>query len=104
MPFPDFANSAGFETFFEATRIWLFGKPFPALTFNRASMDDEFTPYPVPGPGDTELKMPPRRIERALRRGGKENPPSFARIYSFTFEGHYYNLPRPLIFLLYGGG
>src|SRR5688572_177440 len=28
----------GFETFFEPTRIWLFGKPFPSLIYNPDSM------------------------------------------------------------------
>lgn len=35
-----------------------------------------------------------------LRRPGR----IFARIYSFSFEGHYYNLPRPLLFLVGGPG
>jgi hypothetical protein len=46
------------------------------------------------------LPMPPRRIERALRRPNQ----IFARIYSFSFEGHYYDLPRPLLFLVTGNG
>ncbi len=58
--------------------------------------------------------MPPNRIERTLRRGlfvdkdGKVTNPDeakqFARIYSFSYEGHYYRLPRPLLFLLEGEG
>jgi hypothetical protein len=30
--------------------------------------------------------------------------PTLARIYGFTFEGTYYGLPRPSIFLVHGGG
>ena len=30
--------------------------------------------------------------------------PAFARIYGFSFEGTYYNLPRPVIFLVHGEG
>jgi hypothetical protein len=30
--------------------------------------------------------------------------PNFARIYGFSFEGAYYQLPRPSIFLVHGGG
>jgi hypothetical protein len=29
---------------------------------------------------------------------------SFARIYGFSFEGHYYDLPRPVIMLVHGAG
>lgn len=87
------------ETFFEPTKIRLFGKPFTALTYDRGSMAAEFAQYQAPEAG-ADLAMPPRRIERALRRG--EGP--FARIYSFSFEGHYYKLPRPLLFLVAGDG
>jgi hypothetical protein len=34
----------------------------------------------------------------------KENPPKLARIYAFSFEGAFYNLPRPAIFLVHGDG
>ena len=30
--------------------------------------------------------------------------PSFARIYAFSFEGYYYELPRPVLFLVHGEG
>lgn len=29
---------------------------------------------------------------------------SFARIYGFSFEGHYYDLPKPVIMLVHGAG
>src|SRR5688572_26843899 len=104
MPFPDFLTSEGFETFFEPTRVWLFGKHYNSLEYVRNTMDEEFVRYKTPAPGD-DLPIPPRRIERALRRGETENKtPIFARIYSFSYEGHYYNLPRPLLFLVYGAG
>ena len=108
-----------FETFFEPTRIWLFGKPFPSLVYARNSMGpgpgnaNEFVNYPDAGAADVgllnQLPMPPRRIERALRRqyvdpAGNAHAPIFARIYSFSFEGHYYTLPRPLLFLVSNNG
>jgi hypothetical protein len=34
---------------------------------------------------------------------GRPNP-AFARIYGFSFEGHYYDLPRPVIMLVTGPG
>jgi hypothetical protein len=59
---------------------------------------NEFKNY-LPQNGQ-QLPMPPRRIERKLRQADQ----SFVRIYSFSFEGHYYRLPRPLLFLLSGPG
>src|SRR5688500_13624081 len=109
MPFPDF--SAAFtaqETFFETTRIWLFGKRFTSLTYHYASMNEEWVKWPDGTATLTNIGMPPRRMERKLRRRQKVGDawvnPIFARIYSFSFEGHYYNLPRPLLFLVYGHG
>lgn len=32
------------------------------------------------------------------------NNPKFARIYGFSHEGHYYDLPKPAIFLVHGNG
>ena len=89
MPFPNL--ELGFETFFEATRILLFGKPFLSLTYNRESMSgvgatpgdggkvgggfdpahaDEFTPYDTSATptGTDDSQMPPKRIERTLRK------------------------------------
>jgi hypothetical protein len=36
--------------------------------------------------------------------GGKDSVPMFARIYAFSFEGAFYNLPRPAIFVVHGPG
>jgi hypothetical protein len=33
-----------------------------------------------------------------------QNVPRLARIYAFSFEGAFYNLPRPAIFLVHGNG
>ena len=107
------AQPAGFlkETFFEVTRIWLFGKHFTALTYVRSEMVSEFSPYKLPAVANPmpDLPMQPERAERALRRQQTTaaplpatSDPYFARIYSFSFEGHYYKLPRPLLFLVSG--
>jgi hypothetical protein len=118
MPFPNV--DPNFETFFEPTRIWLFGKPFDGLAYNPSptgrwtspgNYEGEFnTRYSNPGAGS--LPMPPKRLERTLRRGCDVSPNGgvsrpaldeqqfFARIYSFTYEAHYHRLPRPLLFLV----
>lgn len=120
MPFPNI--NPLIDTFFEPTRILLFGKKFPTLRYDPAPMrqprglvpgDSEFTPYTLPPdpqvvdgvvdpPPPTDLPMPPGRVEQALREVGDEG--IFARIYGFSFEGHYYKMPRPLLFLVQGDG
>jgi hypothetical protein len=97
-----------FETFFAPTQISLFGKPFNSLRYVRESMQEAFEPM-NPAPPPNELRIPPRRIERTLRKEaydtkGESIPKIFARIYSFAYEGHYYKLPRPLLFLVSGKG
>jgi hypothetical protein len=127
MPFP--AIDPSIDTFFEPSRILLFGKPFPTLNYDPAPMRNrtvvprdgsesgsqsepesvsvsEFMPYAASGEGVSagsgELPMPPGRVEQALRQVGNEG--IFARIYGFSFEGHYYKMPRPLLFLVQGEG
>jgi hypothetical protein len=54
----------------------------------------------------------PGRLERALRKvsyhkddeDAHDTHARFARIYGFTYEGQYYELPRPTLFLVYGPG
>jgi hypothetical protein len=108
MPWPNVKGSEDFETFFEPTRIFMFGKEFRSLKFERGSMDEEFTKDYVAPAANHELPLPPRRIERTLRRQSMENGKAidriFARIYSFSFEGYYYKLPRPMLFLVSGAG
>ena len=127
MPFPDIDPLI--ETLFEPTRIWLFGKPFTSLKYDPDTMKgqqqaaaqavaasepgaegstSEFQDYRVPDAGpygkqaEPQLPMPPPRIERTLRRLATDG--IFARIYSFSYEGHYYKMPRPLLFLVSGDG
>jgi len=55
---------------------------------------------------------PRRRSVRGKRQGGNRqleeqlmtDGPMFARIYGFSYEGTYYDLPRPVLFLVHGEG
>jgi hypothetical protein len=108
MPFPDIDPLV--ETFLEPTRIFLFGKRFPTLVYYPTPMSDrEFEAFNVPEAGGdnntggpVKLPMPPGRVEQALRQA--EAKGIFARIYGFSYEGHYYKMPRPLLFLVRGEG
>jgi hypothetical protein len=110
MPFPNVNRLI--ETFLEPTRIFLFGKPFPTLVYDPTPMsggtaaypDREFEAFDAPEEGaeeGAELPMPPGRVEQALRQAA-EAEGIFARIYGFSYEGHYYKMPRPLLFLVRG--
>jgi hypothetical protein len=81
-----------FETFLSPTRIHLFGKKFSSLSYTPTSGTTGATP---------ELVQPPGPVSRAL---GDVTNGNFARIYGFSFEGHYYTLPRPVLFLVSGDG
>jgi hypothetical protein len=47
-----------------------------------------------------------RFLERQLTadKGDPARVPALARIYGFSYEGHYYDLARPAIFLVHGPG
>jgi hypothetical protein len=120
MPFPKVDPMI--ETFLEPTRIFLFGKPFPTLEYNPTPMsggagtravspDEEFDAYTVSiqtsgedreaeATVQVDLPIPPGPVEQAFRE--VEDDGIFARIYGFSFEGHYYKMPRPLLFLVRG--
>ena len=61
----------------------------------------------VPGPDDvSDLGFNKFLRKQLLGEGtyGDTNRPTLARIYAFSFEGSFYNLPRPAIFLVHGLG
>lgn len=109
-----------FDTFFQPTKLWLFGRVFKGLQYVPGEMatsaahgEGEFSDDYIAPTAGKSLPIPPRRIERKLRRGLSINDKGelvkgeaqiFARIYSFSYEAHYYRLPRPLLFLVSGNG
>jgi hypothetical protein len=66
--------------------VKLIGEPFPQLALG--------APSPVAQPG------PAGHLAAQLTDPGA----AFARIYGFSFEGHYYDLPKPVIMLVHGTG
>jgi hypothetical protein len=77
--------------------VKLIGEPFPELALG-----------PSPG-GPTSQGPPPGAIAQPGPQGFLDaqllDPTAgFARIYGFSFEGHYYDLPRPVIMLVHGPG
>src|SRR5262245_15816852 len=120
MPIP------GAENLFAPSAIKLFGREFAGLSVNRPFADGRFPigerarlpPDNVQGNlNDRQgYRQMPGRLERALRKVSsrkednqgevevRDNYARFARIYSFAYEGQYYEMPRPVLFLVYGPG
>jgi len=77
------------ETLLTPSSIKLFGRLVKSLEYKNDTAGS--------GLGDNKF------LQRQLEANG-ENPPHFARIYAFSFEGSYYELPKPPIFLVHGDG
>jgi len=77
------------ETLLTPSSIKLYGRVVSSLTYKN---DTSGT-----GLGDNKF------LQRQLEANGK-NPPTLARIYAFSFEGQFYAIPRPPIFLVHGSG
>jgi hypothetical protein len=66
--------------------------------YGRVMIDLAITAQPTPPPGLGSNKFLAQQLTAA---GGA---PTLARIYGFSYEGHYYDLPKPAIFLVHGVG
>ena len=78
----------------------------------RAAAADKVEAFTVPAAAYTALQADePQRGRAAHAAEARSNGLCvqmgdggvFARIYGFSFEGHYYKLPRPVLFLVRGG-
>lgn len=84
---------ANFETLLSPSGVLLFGRKLEDLTLNYQAPD---------GGGD---KPPGRSGDNLfLQKQLAHADAGFARIYGFSYEGHYYDLPRPVIMLVHGDG
>src|SRR3712207_2707860 len=87
------------ETLLNQTTVWLFGRELQDLVIDRSAYD-RIPPNAAPEPG-----YPPRAGQNnfllgQLRQAGGR----LARVFGFSFEGHYYDMARPAIFLVHGEG
>jgi hypothetical protein len=87
------------ETLLSPTGILLYGRVLQDLTFNPDIVSDART-------GNTaEDGEPPRRGRYRFLQGQlAEADARIARIYGFAYEGHYYDLARPALFIVHGNG
>jgi hypothetical protein len=102
------------ETLLSPSNVLLYGRVLKDLEFTRHPSNTEPVDDVHP-PAGTECEQfppppaPPRLgdnnfLERQLGAGGDGTRPVLARIYGFSYEGHYYDLARPAIFLVHGLG
>ena len=104
------------ETLLSPSNILLYGRVVQDLRvvhFGAAG-----TPIPPPPPPPGVLPGPPANEQEVHRpsvsaRGGanlflqrqlEDGSSRLARIYGFSFEGQYYDLPKPALFLVHGDG
>lgn len=89
---------ANFETLLSPSGVLLYGRVLLDLSLNNLPPADV-----EPPPLSTD--PPPRRgANLFLQEQLKADGARFARIYGFSYEGYYYDLPRPAIFLVHGPG
>ena len=88
------------ETLLSPSNILLFGRVVVDLKINQ--VEDKCNP-PVPdrhSPFIVARSGGDRDLENQL----VDKTSTIARIYSFSYEGAYYDLPRPALFLVHGDG
>ena len=78
------------ENLLSPTNIHLFGRLFP-LTVDTASL-------PAALGANHFLR------DQLTAAGGAKNKAQFARIYAISYEGTFYNLPKPATYLVHGPG
>lgn len=97
------------ETLLSISNVILYGRPLPELAIDRSKQLEP----PVSGPDQESDEpavteppgAPPRKGDNNFLARQLFAPEArFARIYAFSYEGHYYDLAKPAIFLVHGPG
>src|SRR6478736_1197936 len=85
------------ETLLSFSNVLLFGREMEDLkvTVPEGLVDGRHGPFVQPRSG-----LP----SQAEGQFSPNQDPRLARIYAFSFEGYYYDLPRPIVFLVHGDG
>jgi uncharacterized protein YjbI with pentapeptide repeats len=83
------------ETLLTPSSIKLFGRVMQGIKYDYANAG-------IGGTGLGANKFLQKQLEHDVNKGS--DPPTFARIYAFSFEGAFYQLARPAIFLVHGPG
>lgn len=89
------------ETLLSPSNVLLFGRKVSDIAIVEPDARTGGKKDPRHGPSAAARKGLAGQLEQQLL--ARENP-VFARIYGFSFEGIYYDLPRPVLFLVHGDG
>ena len=97
------------ETLLSPSGILLYGRVLQDITFTFVEPDTQDPNASVPPPprrGDHRFLRNQLAAGRDASTGDPipEERPYLARIYGFSYEGRYYDLPKPAIFLVHGLG
>ncbi len=84
------------ETLLAPSMIRLFGRPYIGLTIDYKELK------PLASLADGKTRSPFANL--LTDKLQVETAPKLARIYGFSYEGHYYKLARPTVFLVHGPG
>lgn len=91
------------ETLLTGSTVLLYGRKLVDLTINTGEVD----PIKEQPALRDDQKPPPRGGDNKFLQKQLETlpaPPNIARIYGFAFEGHYYDLAKPALFIVHGEG
>ena len=83
--------------------VKLIGEPFPQLALGANPGGPTDSGAAVGPPAAAARGLLSQLLVDALSNQAGGNA-AFARIYGFSFEGHYYDLPRPVVMLVTGPG
>lgn len=83
------------ETLLSPSNILLFGRVVEDLVIQRSATG---------GAGHSPFVVDRTGGDRNLENRLTHDNPTIARIYSFSYEGGYYDLPQPALFLVHGPG
>ncbi len=97
------------ETLLSPSNVLLYGRIVKDLEFvphpEKASKgSDKATKEKAKADGSPPLEPPRLGANRFLERQLQEKDARLARIYGFSYEGNYYDLTSPTIFLVHGDG
>ncbi|RUV40814.1 MAG: hypothetical protein EOQ55_23155 [Mesorhizobium sp.] len=82
------------ETLLSSSNVLIFGRVVEDLSIVNPAGNATHSPFVVPRPG------PIGEVQESLVFAAAK----IARIYGFSYENCYYDLPRPVLFLVHGAG
>jgi hypothetical protein len=95
------------ETLLTSHAVLLYGRKVLGVTLAKASEAMAMTAGETADTGaviETAEAPAPLGSNKFLEHQLEAEDACLARIYAFSFEGHYYDLPKPAIFLVHGDG